>query len=215
MLEDLLPAEVVSVAVRRDEPLACLLPEEATQLGQAVESRIREFTSARTCARQALRNLGYPSTPILRGVNGEPIWPAGVVGSITHCDGYRAAAVAMQRDVLTVGIDAEIHEELPAGVLEHVSNEEERAWLPEAPAGIHWDRLLFCAKESVYKAWFPLTGRWLDFEDAMVTFNLVEGTFHARLLVPTLPVDGCKLTGFTGRFSVQDGLVLTAIALIR
>jgi 4'-phosphopantetheinyl transferase EntD len=215
MLKDLLPAEVVSVAVRGDDPSACLLPEEAAQFGWAVESRLREFTTARTCARQALRNLGFPSTPILRGLKREPIWPPGVVGSITHCRGYRAAAVARQLDMLTVGVDAEVHEELPDGVLEQVAGDQERAWLGEAPGAIHWDRLLFCAKESVYKAWFPLTGRWLGFEDAVVTFNPVEGTFHARLLVTPPRVDGCHLRGFSGRFLVREGLVLTAIALPR
>ena len=51
------------------------------------------------------------------GAKREPLWPAGVVGSITHCDGYRAAAVARATDLATVGIDAEPHEPLPDGVL--------------------------------------------------------------------------------------------------
>ena len=114
-----------------------------------------------------------------------------------------------------MGIDAEIHEALPADVLPRVAREQERRWLAEAPGGVHWDRLLFSAKESVYKAWFPLTGRWLGFEDAVVTFNPAAGTFHARLLVAPPPVDGCDLRGFTGRFLARDGLVLTAIALPR
>src|SRR5689334_18679792 len=149
MIEDLLPAEVASVAVRGDDPSASLLPEEAAQLGRAVEKRVREFTTARTCARRALGKLGLPAAPILRGPNRAPSWPPGVVGSITHCRGYRAAAVALQRDVLTVGIDAEVHEGLPAGVLGQVAVDRERAWLAEAPGGVHWDRLLFSAKESV------------------------------------------------------------------
>jgi 4'-phosphopantetheinyl transferase EntD len=156
MIEILRPREVASVAVRGDDPSAYLLPEEAAQLGWAVESRKREFTTARSCARRALRKLGLPATPILRGPKREPLWPPGVVGSITHF-GY-AAAAAMQLNVLTVGIDAEIDEELPAGVLDQVLVDEERARLAGASRGTHWDMLLFSAKESIYKAWFPLSG---------------------------------------------------------
>jgi 4'-phosphopantetheinyl transferase EntD len=138
-----------------------------------------------------------------------------VVGSITHCPDYRAAAVAMQLDVLTIGIDAEIHEELPNGVSDQVLLDEEQAWLRQGPGGVHWDRLVFSAKESVYKAWFPLTGLWLGFEDIVVTFEPAEGTFHARLLVAPPRVGGGDLSGFTGHFLVRDGLAVTAVALLR
>jgi 4'-phosphopantetheinyl transferase EntD len=215
MIEELLPAEVACVAVRGDDPAASLLPEESEQLGQAIEKRVREFTIGRTCARAALRKLGMPATPILRSSNRAPQWPPGVVGSITHSSGYQAAAVALERDMLTVGIDAEIHDPLPEGVLGQISVEEERLWLAEAPGLIHWDRLLFSAKESTYKAWFPLTGRWLGFQDAVVTFDAAARTFHARLLIPPPTVAGRELTGFSGRFLVRDGLALTAIAMPR
>src|SRR5207302_1998695 len=110
--------------------------------------------------------------------------------------------------------DAELHEALPADVLELVCSERERAGLANAPAGVHWDRLLFSAKECVYKAWFPLTGRWLGFEDAQVSIDAPAGTFEARLLVaPPASLD--ELALFSGRFLIRDGLVLTAIALPR
>jgi 4'-phosphopantetheinyl transferase EntD len=213
MIEALLPDTVVCVAATGDDPSARLLAEEAAKLGWAVESRTREFTTARCCAREALRRLGLPQTPILRGPNREPLWPPGVVGSITHCNGFRAAAVALQSDVLALGIDAEIDQGLPPGVLDQVAVDQERLWLTQAPPGSRWDRLLFSAKEAVYKAWFPLTGRWLGFEDVAVSFEPLQGRSLARLLVapPVLVLHERALSGFAGRFMIRDGLVLTAV----
>src|SRR6202034_758387 len=120
------------------------------------------------------------------GARGEPRWPAGVVGSITHCAGYPACAVARTVDLVTVGIDAEPNEALPSGVLAEDASTRERERLRELarhePA-VCWDRLLFSAKEAVYKAWFPLAERWLGFEDATVSIDPAQGTFEARLLV--------------------------------
>jgi 4'-phosphopantetheinyl transferase EntD len=74
--------------------------------------------------------------------------------------------------------------------------------------------VLFSAKESVYKAWFPLARRWLGFEEARLAFDPERGTFTARLLVGDLPsVAGREVTGFSGRYAVVGGLVLTAIAV--
>jgi 4'-phosphopantetheinyl transferase EntD len=215
MIQELLPDSVVAVEVYGDDPSASLLPEEAAALGWAVESRKREFTTGRTCARQALLRLGLPITPILRGARREPVWPSGVVGSITHCDGYRAAAVALHSDVVTIGIDAEPHSPLPANVLDQVCLEREKAWCAEAPRGVHWERLVFSAKESVYKAWFAVARRFLEFHDVVVTFAPEHGTFRAQLLVEPPKIAGCDLTIFHGRFAVRGELILTATTLVR
>jgi 4'-phosphopantetheinyl transferase EntD len=178
-----------------------------------VDSRRLEFTTARACARRALQALGLTPTPILRGHHREPLWPPGVVGSITHCAGYRAAAAALNSHMLCIGIDAEVHESLPAGVMQRVSLPQERAWLAMAPPEVCWDRVLFSAKESIYKAWFPLTQRPLGFEDASVCFQPLAGTFRVELRTE-LPIDlAHALEAFSGRFLVRNGLVLTAIAL--
>jgi len=79
--------------------------------------------------------------------------------------------------------------------------------------GVSWDRLLFCAKESVYKAWFPLTRRWLGFEQAAITVDPRAGAFTAELLEPAVALDGRRLAGFAGRWLARDGLVLTAITV--
>jgi 4'-phosphopantetheinyl transferase EntD len=201
-----------------DVPDVVLFPAEEAVIAQAVDKRRREFATARACARGAMAKLGLPPAPIVPGLRGAPQWPSGLVGSITHCAGYRASAVARDDDVVTVGLDAEPHDDLPPGVLDVVASGRERARLAALAAvapQVCWDRLLFSAKESVYKAWFPLTRRWLNFEDACVDFDRASRTFTARLLVDGPVVNGSALTGFEGRWLVRDGLILTAIVIPR
>jgi 4'-phosphopantetheinyl transferase superfamily len=84
---------------------------------------------------------------------------------------------------------------------------------PAAPSRTHWDRLLFCAKEAAYKAWSPLTERSLGFEEAEITIDPDHHTFTATLLVPGPYLDRRELTGFTGRWLLTDGLVVTTITV--
>jgi 4'-phosphopantetheinyl transferase EntD len=216
VIEKILPGTVSSAEAFTDVPDALLFPGERPIVANAVDRRRREFITGRSCARRALGGLGVPPVPILRGDRGAPQWPPGIVGSITHCPGYRAAAVAHDRDVLAIGLDAEPNEALPPGLLDTVSVASERARLPALTAavpGIRWDRLLFSAKESVYKAWFPLTRQWLGFHDVDIAIDAAGGTFAVRLLVPAPVIDGLPLPGFSGRWLSARGLVLTAIAV--
>ena len=216
MLAELLPAQAAVVEVRGDLPDAILFAEEKEAIGQAVEKRRREFRTARACARAALAELGVEAQAIPSGPRGAPRWPAGIAGSITHCDGYRACAVGREADLIAIGIDAEIDAPLPDGVIGDIALPEERPALAALAAEeprVNWDRLLFSAKEAVYKAWFPLAGRWLGFEDARVEIDRERRSFSARLLVPGPRVEERELRGFSGRWLARDGLLLTAIGL--
>lgn len=217
LIAAIVPEPAVAVDTRSDfgeEPL----PGEAERVERAVPSRRAEFATGRACARRALVRLGLPPRPIPAGRHGEPRWPAGVVGSITHCAGYRGAVLARTAQVATVGIDAEPNDTLPDDLLKLISLPPEREMLERLAAtepSVHWDRLLFCAKEAVYKAWYPLAERWLGFEDATVSFEAGSGRFTARLGVPGPLVQGRELTGFSGRWLVYEDLMLTAIVLPR
>lgn len=216
MIEEILPHAVISVEALDDPSNVVLFPAEEVAVGRPVEKRRREFTTARACARMAFAQLGLPPSPITTGERGEPVWPTGIVGSITHCDGYRACAIARSTEMVTIGIDAEPNAALPKGVLSEIAGTQELRWLGDlqrtAPE-VRWDRLLFSAKECVYKAWFPLAKRWLGFDDVVVTVDLSAETFSARLLVPGPLLTDRRLTVFSGRWLVRDGFVLTAIAL--
>jgi 4'-phosphopantetheinyl transferase EntD len=217
VIERILPPSVAAVESFGDDPGATLFPEEQAVIADAVESRRREFATGRACARAALARLGQPPVPVLRGPGGAPRWPDGITGSITHCAGYRAAAVTLTRDVASLGIDAEPDEPLPDhGMLDLIASGEERARLRALAAGVpgtSWDRLLFSAKESVYKTWFPLARRWLGFESADVVIDAPGGTFTARLLVPGPVVNGSPLTLLRGRWLSGQGLLVTAVVV--
>ena len=221
MIEKILPGAVACAEAFDDPPDAVLFPQEEAVLRRAVDKRRREFRTVRHCARQALHKLGLPPAAVLTGEHREPLWPAGVVGSMTHCSGYRAAALACSHHILTIGIDAEPHQALPPDVLGVIALAEEKIRISELTAAhgaLHWDRILFCAKETVYKAWFPLMQCWLGFHDASLTIapnplNPTEGDFSARLLISGPLVADQPLTEFIGRWLVRDRLVITAIAI--
>jgi 4'-phosphopantetheinyl transferase EntD len=216
VLERILPSAAVAAEASDDERTVSLFPEEEAMMARAVDKRRREFATGRDCARRALGRLGVTAGPLLAGDRGEPIWPGGVVGSITHCRGYRGCAVARATEMVALGIDAEPHKPLPDGLVEKVAGAEERSALEElgrTDPAIAWDRLLFSAKEAVYKAWYPLTESWLGFEDAVLTIDLEAHTFSTRLFLPGPSLAGGGVRGFDGRWWVEDGLVLTAVAV--
>jgi 4'-phosphopantetheinyl transferase EntD len=216
VLGRLLPPGVESEECFGEPPDGALFPEESAVVAGAVELRRREYATVRSCARACLRRLGYPPAPILPGFGGAPGWPQGAVGSLTHCAGYAAAAVASEHSVASIGIDAEPDAPLPPGVLDLVATRSERRRLADhGPVidGVHADRLLFSAKEAVYKAWFPRTGRWLDPSEAEVLVARGQGTFRVVLLRDDLHLEGRRVTRLEGRWVRAHGILLTAVTL--
>ncbi|WNI32307.1 4'-phosphopantetheinyl transferase superfamily protein [Streptomyces sp. ITFR-6] len=217
MIERLVPASVSCACSREDHGDAdTLFPEEAAQVARSTPARRAEFASVRACARRAMARLGLPPVPVLRGPRGAPLWPPGLVGSMTHCQGYRGAALASAREFRSLGIDAEPHVQLPSAIRQVVVSATEERWMAvQRPAlAIHWDRLLFSAKESVFKAWYPLTLLELDFNQAEIVFRRTEqdaseGTFTARLLCRAPGMPG----SFEGRWLVSGGIVATAVTV--
>ncbi|WP_433087328.1 4'-phosphopantetheinyl transferase family protein [Dactylosporangium sp. CA-052675] len=213
LLGTLVPGGVcVAEAFHDDEP-APLYPEEEAAVAGADPGRRREFATARACARRALGELGLPPGPVPRSLSRAPRWPDGVLGSLTHCTGYRGAAVARASAFTSLGIDAERHAPLRAGVLELVAGPAERARLArlaEADPAVAWDRLLCCAKEAAYKAWYPIGGRWLGFldADADLTEDRADQGLDRR---GAFTVVAGGLT-FAGRWLAHDGLLLAAVA---
>jgi 4'-phosphopantetheinyl transferase EntD len=149
---------------------------------RAVERRRVYFSMGRAAARDALAELGIYGVAIGRGASGEPLWPDGIVGAISHAGDLAIAVVGQQRDYAGLGIDIEqLSRGLTARAARLVCTPAEMEWVnPEADT----TRLtmLFSAKEAVFKALFPIEGVWLGFGDAELTWHPERCAFEARLL---------------------------------
>jgi len=186
-------------------------PEEVPLMAGASERRRREFQLGRACARRALRRLGLNDVAVLMGPQREPLWPTGVVGSLTHCGEYCAAAVARAGEVSSLGIDAELVTRLPPSVMQVVCSEDERRQADALP-GDHWPTVIFSAKEAIYKAWYPVTHLWLDYHDVELTLDAGRGRFQAAILAGP-PQSDFPWNPVHGRFALSGSIALTAVAL--
>ena len=170
LLSGVVPSWVV-VAEGDGTRLDDLSESERAYLARAGDKRRREFAAVRFCARTALAVLRRRREAMVPGASGRPTWPAGVVGSMTHCAHYCAAAVAEESRCDAIGIDAEPNSPLSEAVLRRISSPAERRRLHEisrVQPDVSFDRVLFSIKESVYKAWSSLTGEDLRFNDVEV-----------------------------------------------
>jgi 4'-phosphopantetheinyl transferase EntD len=152
-----------------------LLPEEATAFASSVVQVRRASGAARIVARELLARLGYPQTALPKARSGAVIWPAGVVGSLAHDARVALAAVAADGKVSALGVDVEPAEFLPSELLDMVATARERRKIADDP---YRGRLLFVAKEAVYKAVYPLDQTFLEHHDVEV--SLAERTAVTR-----------------------------------
>ena len=171
----------------------CLLPIHSTsnqKLHPAEEnyfsqlssfSRKEHYRSGRICAGEVLSKLGTPGQPVLRDPQTrEPLWPEGISGAITHSGKWAAAAAGKTSDVSGIGIDLEdLERQVDSRISRHVCIPEEQKWLQECGEDFLEQNLkiIFSAKESIFKAFFPYTRTYLHFHDARI---LMEQTFFQK-----------------------------------
>lgn len=187
-----------------------LLPEEIACTHKMNGKRLAEFTAGRLLARELLSAMGRPAQPLLNDEDRAPIWPPGVVGSITHTLGFCGVAVSRAAAIRALGLDVEQATDLKTGLFDRICTQAERTWLegrPEPERGL-LAKLLFSAKECAYKCQYPLTRRFLGFKDVQVDLDLEQQVFMA--FIPGLMQHDLIPEGMIpGRFSIAAGLVLT------
>ena len=145
-----------------------LLPQEARSISSRQPLMRRASGAARSIARGLLAEMGLNDVAILRGFSGAPVWPLGVTGSLAHDDDMAVAAVAPISHIASLGIDVEPADPLPDDVLALVATGADQTdQVNRHLAG----RILFAAKEAVYKAAYPLDREVLGYENIAVDLN--------------------------------------------
>lgn len=189
------------------------LPAELNSLPNAIPSRRMEFTAGRTAVRRAMQKLGLPPMATLHGKDRAPIWPEGLTGSISHTRDVCIAAVAKSDTMRTIGLDLEEATPLDPSLIPVVCTPDEQRWLNSLNG---FDRsvaakMIFAAKESAYKAQFPLSRKLFGFETLNVKISSDLSSFRACFAQEIPPFE----TGATlrGKISLRDGLIIAAIEI--
>ena len=194
-------------------PLDRLWPDEQTAMVRAVPSRIAEFTAGRTAARAAMQALGLPKKAIPMGRDRAPVWPDGVVGSISHSDGICVAVVARAGAITAIGVDLEPLSPMAKDLWPDVCGAVELSelyGLPELARGPA-AKLIFSAKECTYKCIYPQIQTVLGFDALEIALNPAHGTFNATLLQPAgLFAAG---TSWRGGYALVQGMIVTVLIL--
>jgi 4'-phosphopantetheinyl transferase EntD len=181
----------------------------------AADKRQREFRAGRHCAHAAIEKLGYKDFPVLRGERGEPIWPEGVCGSISHAGERCIAITAQKSNYVSLGVDIERDREIKDDTLERISHERERFQLEHAPvkfSQVNVRAILFSIKECVHKVYYPLNKYTLDFQDVEVSFHWEANAFD--LLITHAPSGVvCDINKLSGVFGYEPGYVYSRVCL--
>lgn len=191
-------------------PMECEL-----ELCSAISSpeRRSQFLSGRLATSRCLKQLGCENlNGVGRGSRGEPLWPNGVVGSITHTAKLAVAAAAWRKDFSAVGIDLESRQRaINIDIRERIADEEENSWIADSKGKMDTNLrllLLFCAKESIYKAFYPIVKTFIGFNDVHLCWDGAQHSFKASLLSVLSP-DFAKGFAFTVGAQVSDEVVFT------
>lgn len=179
---------------------------EEAAIVQAVASRRYEFRAGRTQARRALAELGAASAAIPRGAAGEPRWPEGYTGSISHADGLAVAVVA-RRGLRAVGLDVDTGAPLDEPSRAFVCRPGEVDPVPALGAAASDPaKRLFVAKEAFMKLNYALTGTLLDFLDIHIGFEIAGPDTHAFRAKP-FPAAAGASAGYEGRLGWCGGRI--------
>lgn len=175
-----------------------LYPEEFATIQKAVPRRQREFAAGREAARLAMAQIGHPPAAILSAPDRAPIWPDGLIGSITHSARACVAVVGRREHLHAIGIDIEVHGPIETALWSTICTSQEMALLSSQTESLRGLVVahLFSAKEAVYKWQYPLTRRMLDFQDVQIALDLQMQAFTARISA-TEPLAGsyCEANG--------------------
>jgi len=191
-----------------------IYPEEFACIQRAVPKRRAEFATGRILARKAFAAIGTPSVVLLPKASGATAWPPGIVGSISHTDGYCAVVVGRTPPLYSLGLDVETLHVLEASMTEFILTDREQSWLQDQARELRNNLvlLIFSCKEAYYKCQHPISEGFLEFRDVELELDLTHCNFEARVLKDRWPACVARLSG---RFAFQGGRVFSGVELDR
>lgn len=214
-IQNIVPPDVTVAAGPILSNQGSLFADEYDAIARAVLGRRQEFTAGRSYARAALRRIGCADQAIRSAADRRPLWPLGFVGSISHTRDVCGAIVAKSSRYLGLGLDIESNEPLEPDLYNLIGSRGDiRPLSPpiETELGlVDQAKLIFSAKESVFKACNPVNGRWLDFHEVYVELNCQRQTFVATLASGYPLLSGIE--SLTGHWAVLEKHVVTAICV--
>ncbi len=211
-IQPLFPHCVVTECCRIKNIENDFYPGEHACMEKAVAKRRNEFLAGRTCARRALGALGMAGRMLGKGSDGSVLWPAGITGAISHNNRWCGAAVARCSDVTGIGFDVETVKRISMNISRKILTRQEMIWLSEWPGeeAQKMVALIFSAKESVYKALYPVIKTRISFFDAVITPSPDSLSFDVELskkIADHLP----PCSRLTGTCLFHDGDIFTGI----
>ena len=152
---------------------------------KAVNKRKYQFFLGRLAAHKAMEQLNIKPSPVLKGNDNEPVWPPGLTGSITHTKNTAIAAVAKKKDNISgVGVDIEkITRKISWGIIDKICLPSEKVWVEQISQKSNIRLfMIFSAKETVYKTFFPIYKTFFGFHEVFLTWNEQKQSFDGKLL---------------------------------
>jgi 4'-phosphopantetheinyl transferase EntD len=173
---------VCRVVSAGDAPSERLLLQEAAIAPKGGKAEVStRFKLGRIAARRCLQEFGAQPSPILAGPKGEPLFPQGFVGSISHTKEIGAAVVGRAAEYMGLGLDIEeLGRKVDRRVIDRIGTAQEKRWVKEEPE--RRGLMVFCAKESIFKALYPLHKQYMKFLDVATHWNEDDGVFVSTLL---------------------------------
>ncbi|MBW1902619.1 MAG: 4'-phosphopantetheinyl transferase superfamily protein [Deltaproteobacteria bacterium] len=216
VFQNLLPPNIIVEESKIEDAQGLLFPDEEVLIARAVEKRRKEFTAGRTCLRNVLAKLGVSNGPILQNKMRSPQIPQGYTATITHSGELCAAAAVKKGEIEAIGIDVEEHSALEPNIEKMILVPNEQMMINDLPnrGSVHWEKVIFSAKESFYKAYFQITEQYLDYLEAEFLIEPENQRLSCHLLIPS-PVSDLEGRTFQGKYKIADGYVFTAFAISR
>jgi 4'-phosphopantetheinyl transferase EntD len=212
IIASLFPEGVFAAELRAAGEVSLLDPAEAAAVLNAVPKRVQEFAAGRLCAHRVLAELGVIEVPVLSASDRRPLWPVGMVGSITHTAGFCAAVAAERSRFVSLGLDTEVARAVKAELWPRICIASELAWVASLePAGrARAVALIFSAKEAFFKCQYPIAQERLHFADLEVVSPDWGSSSGSITAAPLRPM---SVPAVQGAFRFHEEFVSTGVYL--